>query len=211
MLLRQLAESDPPVVAILRGVRPDEVLAIGEEIIGAGVRVIEIPLNSPDPLRSIERLSRSFASDVVVGAGTVLSVEAVDDAAAAGARLIVSPNVVPAVIRRSVERGLVSLPGFMTATEAFAAYEAGARDLKLFPAASAGVPHLKALLDVLPVDCDLWPTGGTDAGNFADWLAAGAGGIAVGSALYKPGDLPDKVGAKAAQLTQVWREIRPAK
>lgn len=138
------------VVAIIRGVRPDEVLAVGEALHAAGVRVVEVPLNSPEPFDSIKRLAGAFEGRLFVGGGTMLTVEDVEAVAAAGGRLMVSPNVNPAVIRRAVEKGMTPFPGFATATEAFAAIQAGARHLKLFPASTYGLNHLKALKAVLP-------------------------------------------------------------
>ena len=211
MNLQQLLEQGaPPIVAILRGVEPRQVQAIGRVLVDAGIRIIEVPLNSPQALQSIEQLNASMPADVLIGAGTVTSVAAVNDVAAAGGRLIVSPNMDVAVIARSVELGLDVLPGVMTPTEAFAAYGAGARHLKLFPASTSGMPHLKALLEVLPRDCRMWAVGGTGAANFAEWIAAGAIGMGVGGALYRAGSTPEAVAANAAALMDAWRAAKKA-
>jgi 2-dehydro-3-deoxyphosphogalactonate aldolase len=204
----QLSSGAPGIIAILRGVHPDEVTAIAAALVDAGIRIIEVPLNSPQPLLSIERLCKHVPGHVLVGAGTVTSAAAVDSAAAAGARLIVAPNMDIAVITRSLERGLEIAPGVMTATEAFAAIATGARQLKLFPAGSLGTAHLKALREVLPGDCGIWAVGGTGATNLADWLAAGAVGIGVGGALYKPRVTAEVAHARALELVKIWRAAR---
>lgn len=205
-----LDQGVPPIVAILRGVDPRQVQAIGRALFDAGIRIIEVPLNSPQALQSIERLRASLAADVLVGAGTVTSIEAVDAVAAAGGRLVVSPNTDTAVIARCLERGLDVLPGVMTPTEAFAAYAAGARHLKLFPASTSGTAHLEAMLEVLPRDSRIWAVGGTGAANFAQWLTAGAIGMGVGGAMYRAGDTPDTVAANAAAIMAAWRAARTA-
>lgn len=192
-------------MAILRGVRPDEILDIGAALLDAGVRIIEIPLNSPEPLVSIERLTAAFGERALLGAGTVLSVEDVDGVAAAGGRLIVSPNTDRAVIARAIELGLDVLPGFMTPTEALVAIAAGARDLKLFPAGSIGPAHMRALREVLPADRRVWAVGGVDASNFGQWLHAGASGVGVGGSLYRPGSSAMAVREAAAKLVTAWR------
>ena len=203
-----LVRGTPPVIAILRGIPPDDVVEIGRALIDAGIRIIEVPLNSPQPLVSIERLSLDAPQGVLVGAGTVLDPSAVRAAATAGARLIVAPNTDAAVIGCSLDHGLEVVPGVMTATEAFAAYAAGARHLKLFPASSAGTAHLQALLDVLPPECRVWAVGGTNSTNVAAWITAGAVGIGVGSALYRPGFSAQLVRARAVELVEAWRAIK---
>lgn len=209
MNLQQLLDvGAPPIVAILRGIEPNQVEAIGRVLVDAGIRIIEVPLNSPQALLSIEQLSKTLPADVLFGAGTVTSVAAVDAVAAAGGKLIVAPNMDTAVIKRSLELSLDVLPGVMTPTEAFAAYGAGARHLKLFPASTSGMPHLKAMLEVLPRDCRMWAVGGTGAANFAEWLAAGAIGMGVGGALYRASDPPATVAANAAALMAAWRAAR---
>jgi 2-dehydro-3-deoxyphosphogalactonate aldolase len=185
-----------PIVAIIRGVRPDEVEAVAEALYSGGVRVIEVPMNSPDPLVSIKKLA-AWSDRLVCGAGTVLSPEVVDQVVEAGGQIIVSPNTNAAVIRRTVERGLKSMPGFGSASEAFVACEAGARHLKLFPAGSYGPGHVKALLDVLPKDATVMPVGGVKPDTMADWWAAGARGFGMGGDLYKPGFTPEEVHVRA--------------
>jgi len=181
------AMAECPVVAIIRGVKPDEVLEIAEALHQGGVRVVEVPLNSPDPLESIARLVREWGDRLACGAGTVLSPDKVDAVADTGAQVLVSPNTDPAVIRRAVERGLTPMPGFGSASEAFTAYAAGARWLKLFPASSYGPGHVKALRAVLPADAKVLAVGGAGPSNMAEWLAAGAAGFGLGSELYRPG------------------------
>lgn len=189
-----------PLVAILRGVRPDEVEQIGEAVFEAGISWIEVPLNSPDPLNSIAKLVTGLGERAVVGAGTVLNVDQVDEVAATGARLIVSPNMNPDVIRMTKAKGMISLPGVFTATECFAALEAGADGLKFFPGDVLGPKGLKALKAVLPPTVTTYAVGGVDAGNAAAWLAAGADGFGLGGALYKPGDSAIQVGEKARAI-----------
>jgi len=203
-----LSAGAPPIIAILRGVKPDEVIDIGSVLVAAGIRIIEVPLNSPQPLASIERLRTALPRDALIGAGTVTTVAAVDQVAAAGGRLIVAPNMDVSVIARAVERGLEVLPGVMTPTEAFAAIAAGARHLKLFPGASVGPAHLKALREVLPADCGVWAVGGTSADNLCDWLRAGAAGIGVGGALYRAGFTVDVVRTHAVALIDAWGATR---
>ncbi len=196
--------TESPLVAILRGVTPDTVLAIGQALFDAGFRAIEVPLNSPDPFDSIAILARHFGDTCLVGAGTVLTPEAVEKVAAAGGRLIVTPNTDPTVITRAVELGLLPMPGFATATEAFAATKAGARHLKLFPAATYGHGHIKALSAVMPADVKLYAVGGVGADNLSVWRAAGVAGIGVGSEIFKPGLTADQVGIRAQQIISAW-------
>jgi 2-dehydro-3-deoxyphosphogalactonate aldolase len=197
-----------PLVAILRGVRPDEVEAVADHLVEAGFSLIEVPLNSPDPLDSIARLARRYGPQVLVGAGTVLSVADVAAVQAAGGRLIVSPNVNTDVIRASAAADLISLPGFFTASEAFAALEAGATGLKLFPAEGASPAYLRALRAVLPGATPLLAVGGVAVDNIADWFAAGAHGAGLGSALYKVGKSAPEVGAAARAFVAAAREAR---
>lgn len=193
-----------PLVAILRGVRPDEVEQIGEAVFEAGISWIEVPLNSPDPLISIIKLVTKLGDRAVVGAGTVLSVDQVDEVAATGARLIVSPNMNPDVIRMTKAKGMISLPGVFTATECFAALDAGADGLKFFPGDVIGPNGLKALKAVLPPTVTTYAVGGVDAGNAAAWLAAGADGFGLGGALYKPGDSAQLVGEKTRAMVEAF-------
>lgn len=186
-----------PLVAILRGVRPDEIDAIGDGLVDAGFTLIEVPLNSPDPLDSIARLTKRLNGRAVVGAGTVLQVSQVAEVRAAGGRIIVSPNANPAVIAAAASAGLASLPGIATPTEAFAALDAGATALKLFPAEAASPAVLKAMRAVLPRDVRMLPVGGIAPDTMAPWLAAGADGFGLGSALYTVGRGADDVAARA--------------
>jgi 2-dehydro-3-deoxyphosphogalactonate aldolase len=186
-----------PLVAILRGVRPDEVEGIGDVLVEAGFAIIEVPMNSPEPLESVARLARRFSGRAVIGAGTVLRPEQVDAVAAAGGQIAISPNANPQVIARAVALGLASLPGIATPTEAFAALDAGATALKLFPAEAASPPVLGAMRAVLPPGTRVLPVGGITPAAMAPWRAAGAAGFGLGSALYKPGFTAAEVGARA--------------
>ena len=197
-----------PLVAILRGVRPDEVEAIGEELVAAGFTILEVPLNSPDPLNSIARLSRSLAGRAVVGAGTVLRVADVAAVADAGGTLIIAPNADTRVIAAAADAGLVALPGIATPTEAFAALEAGAAALKLFPAEHASPAVLKAMRAVLPADTRVLPVGGITPNTMEPWRAAGAAGFGLGSALYKPGMTAASVGEQARAFTAAIAQAR---
>ncbi len=186
-----------PLIAILRGVAPDEVLDHAQALSDAGIRAIEVPLNSPRPLDSIERLAHALGDSCLCGAGTVLTAAQVEDVAAAGGRLIVSPNTSPPVIARTVALGLESLPGVATASEAFAAIEAGARRLKLFPAATYGPGHARQLAAVLPSDVAMLAVGGVGLADLAGWRAAGIKGFGLGSELYRAGQTPAETAAKA--------------
>jgi 2-dehydro-3-deoxyphosphogalactonate aldolase len=179
-----------PLVAIIRGVTSDEVEAIGEALYEGGIRIIEVPLNSPEPLKSIELLAAKFGEQVLVGAGTVLRWSAVHDVKAAGGRLIVSPNTDAEVIAAAAAAGLVSCPGYFTPSEAFAALDAGATALKLFPAEGASPTVLKAQRAVLPKDVPVLVVGGVAPDTMQPWVAAGANGFGLGSGLYKPGQSP---------------------
>jgi len=200
-----LAQGAAPIIAILRGLTPGDALAIGTALVDADIRMMEVPLNSPEPLASIARLHGQFGSEAVVGAGTVMTAEAVDAVESAGGRMIVSPHVDPQVIARAVERGLEPLPGFLSATEAFLAIRAGATRLKLFPAGSLNRSHIRAIREVLPAGIEIWAVGGTGAHDLAQWLECGARGIGVGGSLYKPGDSAETVGKRAKALIEAWR------
>ena len=176
-----------PLIAIIRGVTPDEAEAIGDAIYEGGIRIIEVPLNSPDPLRSIELLASRLGDRALVGAGTVMSIGQVQQVKDAGGRIIVSPDTNVEVIAASVEAGLVSSPGYFTPSEAFAAIRAGAHTLKLFPAEGGSPALLKGQLAVLPKDIPVLAVGGINPDNMRPWLDAGARGFGLGSGLYKPG------------------------
>jgi 2-dehydro-3-deoxyphosphogalactonate aldolase len=199
-----LQQGVAPIVAILRGLRPAEAVDLGRALVTAGVRIIEVPLNSPKPLQSIALLQQTFGADALIGAGTVLAASEVEAVAKTGAGFIVTPNTDPAVISHAVALGLEPMPGFFTASEAFAALRAGATRLKLFPASSADAGHVKALRDVLPSETQIWAVGGTSAGNFVQWLERGVTGIGVGGSLYKPGDPATLVGERARALVAAW-------
>jgi 2-dehydro-3-deoxyphosphogalactonate aldolase len=185
LLRRYLDEC--PLVAIIRGVRPDEAEAIGDAIYEAGIRIIEVPLNSPDPLKSIERLAARFGDRALVGAGTVLDRADVERVRDVGGRIIVSPDTNIAVIEAAAAAGLVASPGYFTPSEAFAAIRAGATALKLFPAEGATPALLKAQLAVLPNDLPVMAVGGIKPDNMRPWLDAGATGFGLGGGLYKSG------------------------
>ncbi|MDQ7261687.1 2-dehydro-3-deoxy-6-phosphogalactonate aldolase [Paracoccus sp. PS-1] len=194
-----------PIIAILRGLTPAEALPVGRALLEAGIDRIEVPLNSPQPLDSIRLMATALAGQATIGAGTVLTAEQVAQVEDAGGRMIVSPNADPAVIRETRARGLESWPGVYTATECFAAIAAGATGLKLFPADQAGPGMLKALRAVLPQDLPVYAVGGAGPENFAEWLQAGAQGFGIGSALYRPGDAPETVAARARAIVAALR------
>lgn len=196
-----------PLVAILRGVGPEEIEGIADALVEAGFSMIEIPLNSPEPLTSIARIAKRYGDDVLIGAGTVLSVEQVEAVRGAGGRVIVSPNTNVAVIAASAAAGLVSLPGYATPSEAFAAIAAGASGLKLFPAEAATPAVLRAQRAVLPADMAVLVVGGITPQSMAPWLGSGAQGFGLGSALYKPGDGPAIVGARARHFINALKEL----
>ncbi len=186
-----------PLVAILRGIRPEEAVSVGEALVSAGVVMIEVPLNSPDPLASIRTLAASFGEDVLVGAGTVLAPDQAREVISAGGRLVVMPHADAAVIGAARSAGALVLPGCYTATEAFAALAAGADGLKLFPAEIGGPALLKALKAVLPRDVPVLPVGGVTPASITAWREAGAAGFGIGSALYRPGDPAEVVAGRA--------------
>lgn len=188
-----------PLIAILRGLTPLDALPIGQALVNTGWTLIEVPLNSPQPLDSIAVLASAFPQ-ALVGAGTVLTPGDVRNVHAAGGQLIISPNFNPAVVSEAVHLGLVCLPGIMTASEAFAAIGAGATGLKIFPAEMASPAVVKALRAVLPTDTLLLPVGGITPGNVQAYMAAGATGFGIGSALYKPGQGAETVTQNATQF-----------
>ena len=189
-----------PLIAILRGVLPAEVESIGAALERAGVCIVEVPLNSPQPFESISILSRSFGARMLVGAGTLTDPSQVAQVAAAGGRLIVTPHADLEIVRTAKAAGLFAVPGFFNPTEAFALLHAGADAIKLFPSEVLGTPMLKALRAVLPKTAIVIPVGGVDAEQVAPWLAAGANGLGVGSAIYRPGDDAKIVEEKAELL-----------
>ena len=193
-----------PLIAILRGVKPDEVEAIGEALVEAGFTILEVPMNSPDPLDSIARLARRLEGRAVVGAGTVLRVEDVEAVGAAGGTLIIAPNANVRVIAAAADKGYVALPDIATPTEAFAALDAGAAALKLFPAEAASPAVLKAMRAILPKDTRVLPVGGIAPELMADWRKAGAAGFGLGSALFAPGMSAADVGARAKAFIETW-------
>jgi 2-dehydro-3-deoxyphosphogalactonate aldolase len=195
-----------PLVAILRGVQPHEVEGIADAVYNAGFRIIEVPLNSPQALESIRLLSKSLPADAVLGAGTVLSVNAVDEVQAAGGRIIVMPHADVAVIKAAKANGMACVPGVATPTEAFAALHAGADALKLFPAELITPTIMKAMRAVLPAETRLLPVGGVTPDNMGPFRAAGAAGFGLGSALYAPGIDAAEAGKRAQRFVEAWRQ-----
>lgn len=194
-----------PVIAILRGIEPDEVESIGEALEQSGVTIVEVPLNSPHPLRSIATLARIFGDRMLVGAGTLTDPAQVAEVARAGGRLIVTPHADLSIVRTAKQAGLFAVPGFFNPTEAFALLKAGADAIKLFPAEVVGPPMLKALRAVLPKDAIVIPVGGIDSESIAAWRAAGAHGFGAGSSIYRPGDDAKAVKQKAKALLEAIR------
>lgn len=192
------------LVAILRGVAPAEVEGHAQALIAAGVTTIEVPLNSPDPFESVARLVARFGAEAEIGAGTVLRVEEVDRLADLGARIVVSPNADPLVIRATRAAGMASFPGVLTPTECFAALAAGASALKFFPGTLIGPAGLAAIRAVLPKGMPLYAVGGAHAGNFAEWITAGATGFGIGTAIYRPGQSVEATARAAAEIVAAY-------
>lgn len=205
----QALQAQLPLIAILRGLQPAEAVEVGAALHAGGFGLWEVPLNSPDPLRSIAAMRAAYP-DVLVGAGTVLTAQQVRDVHAAGGQLIISPNCNPAVIDESVKLGLISLPGVLTPTEAFTALAHGAHGLKIFPAELASPAVVKALLAVLPQDTGIYPVGGISPDNMVPWLEAGAAGFGIGSSLFKPGKTAAQVAAAAQAFANNYRALRKA-
>jgi 2-dehydro-3-deoxyphosphogalactonate aldolase len=194
-----------PLVAILRGVTPNRIAGVAAALFNAGFRAIEVPLNSPEPFKSIEILARAYGERCLTGAGTVLTEEDADRVADAGGKLMVTPNTNPAVIARGVKRGLTVMPGFYTPSEGFAAVAAGAKYLKLFPASSGGIGHLQAMLAVLPKTVPVYAVGGVGAGNMSEWRKAGAAGFGLGSELFKPDFTDEDIATRALKCVAAFK------
>jgi 2-dehydro-3-deoxyphosphogalactonate aldolase len=189
-----------PLVAILRGLTPEEAVPVGEALVGAGITVLEVPMNSPQPVESIRRLCRHFGDRALVGAGTVMTAAQVSEICAAGGQLMVTPHADPELVRVAKAHRLLAAPGFFTPAEAFSLLAAGADALKLFPAEAASPAVVKALAAVLPPGTPILPVGGMAPGTIAPWRAAGAAGFGIGSALYRPGDSPAQMAERARAL-----------
>jgi 2-dehydro-3-deoxyphosphogalactonate aldolase len=191
-----------PLVAILRGIKPEEAEPVCNALAEAGLAIVEVPLNSPDPIDSIARLAARFGERLLIGAGTVMTSAQVAEVARVGGRLIVTPHADAAVVRAARAHGMFATPGFFTPTEAFAMLSAGADALKLFPAEAASPVVLRAIRAVLPSETMVLPVGGIGPHNMTAWIEAGAAGFGIGSSVYKPGDTPENVAAKARALVQ---------
>jgi len=197
-----------PVVAIIRGVTPSEVIDIGSAIFEAGIGVIEVPLNSPDPFKSIALLSDKLGKECVIGCGTLLSKKDAKQVAEAGGQIAVTPNTKPAVIKRCIELGMTPMPGWATPSEAFAAHRAGANYLKLFPAATYGPGHIKAIKAVLPSQVKILAVGGVGAKDAQVWLDAGIDGFGIGSEIYKAGRSAEEVHRRSKDIVNAINEAR---
>jgi 2-dehydro-3-deoxyphosphogalactonate aldolase len=195
-----------PLVAILRGLKPEEALEVGQVIVNAGFHILEVPLNSPDPLRSIQILAEAFPN-ALVGAGTVTTAQQVRDIKATGGQLIISPHLDDNVVCEAVNLGLISMPGVATPTEAFRAIALGAHGLKLFPAEMISPSVVKSMSAVLPGHVRLIPVGGIGARNMADYRQCGASGFGIGSALYAPGKTVQAIGESAAAFVRAWHDV----
>ncbi len=189
-----------PLIAIVRGVTPEEILEVAAALESAGIAIVEVPLNSPRPLDSIRLLAQWYGSRLLVGAGTVMSAADVDAVAGAGGKIIVTPHAAGDVVIAAKRHGLIACPGIATPTEAFSMLREGADGLKLFPAEASSPAALQAMLAVLPAGVLMMPVGGINAGNMQPWLDAGAAGFGIGGSIYKPGDSAATVGEKAARL-----------
>ncbi len=208
MLTFETAAAECGIVAIIRGITLDEVAGVGDALYEAGIRIVEVPLNSPEPFRSIAALAARFQGRMVVGAGTVLDVDSVDRVKSAGGQISVSPDCNPEVIARAVDRGLLPLPGVFTPTEAFDAVRAGARHLKLFPAEAASPKTVKAWKAVLPKDVKIYAVGGVTPANMKEWADAGCAGFGIGSNIYKPGMSTEDVARAARDFVAAWNGLK---
>lgn len=197
------------IIAILRGVTPDEAVGLTEVLIGEGIDRIEVPLNSPDPFVSIEAMVREFGQAALIGAGTVLSPDDVQRLSRIGAGMVVSPDCNPRVIVATKQAGMKSYPGVMTPTECFAALRNGADGLKLFPGSLIGPDGLKAIRAVLPAGTEVYAVGGAAPGNFADWAAAGVDGFGIGTGVYKPGLTAAEVRSRARDIVAAYDAVMP--
>ena len=195
-----------PLVAILRGLKPEEALEVGQVIVNAGFHILEVPLNSPDPLRSIQILAKAFPN-ALVGAGTVTTAQQARDIKAAGGQIIISPHLDDNVVCEAVNLGLISMPGVATPTEAFRAIALGAHGLKLFPAEMISPSVVKSMRAVLPGHVRLIPVGGIGAHNMADYRQCGASGFGIGSALFAPGKTVQAIGESAAAFVRAWHAV----
>ncbi|WP_243368737.1 2-dehydro-3-deoxy-6-phosphogalactonate aldolase [Microvirga solisilvae] len=200
--------TDLPLVAILRGLRPDAAEAVGFALVEAGFRIIEVPLNSPEPFRSIEILAKAMPADVLVGAGTVLSPELADGVKDVGGKLIVMPHADTDVIRRAKEHRMLCAPGVATPTEAFAALKAGADAIKIFPAEAIPPAVVKAWRAVLPKETIVLPVGGIKPDNMKPYVDAGADGFGLGSALFTPAMSVEEIGRNARAFASAWKDLR---
>lgn len=197
-----------PVVAIIRGVTPDEVVEIGKAIYAAGIGIIEVPLNSPEPFESIQRLSIALGEECVIGCGTLLTEDDAERVASAGGKIAVTPNTRPSVIQQCLRLGMTPMPGWATPTEAFEAHQAGANYLKLFPASSFGSGHIKAVKAVLPKEVKILAVGGVGAHNAAEWLEAGIDGFGIGSEIYKAGRSAEDVKQRCIDIVAAINSVR---
>ena len=197
-----------PVIAILRGVTPDSVIDVAQAIIAAGITVIEVPLNSPDAVQSIRLLDKNLHAKGVFGCGTCVDLDSATAVANAGAKIMVTPNTNPEIIAHAITLGMTPIPGWATVSEAFAAYHAGARHLKLFPASTYGEAHIKAARAVLPSNAQILAVGGVGAANAGAWFAAGVSALGIGSDLYKAGFSAEEVASRANSIASAMTKIK---